>query len=385
MTKREKLFNEATYLWEDARKKNDFSIFAPTLKKIIAYSREYAKSIDSTRNPYEVLLEEYEAGLSLEEINSLLKELTTESIKLLALQKEKELPHILTEIDVKTRDQFNSFFAEKIGVDLEKARIDRSDRAFASWMGRIAIRKESNWLRDLFTLLHEGGHSMYTNGLDLEHYGTPLGAKLSIAVDESQALIWQNFVGRTRAFWDYFFPLLKENYKFPFDKQTVLDYIDKVEAGEIRTTADELTYNIHIYIRFEIERDLMEGKIRVEDLPKIWNEKMETYLGVRPSMLSEGLLQDIHWAKGFIGYFPTYSLGSIFAAQLFAKAQEELDLNDLFQKGNFHEFRNWLREKVHRHGQRYSTKELIRKATGKEISSQDLINYLKLKYDVKKN
>jgi len=250
---------------------------------------------------------------------------------------------------------------------------------------RVTTRfKPEDPLDALTATIHEFGHATYTLGLPDEHYGTPLGSHRNLTVHESQSRLWENHVGRTRAWWELFLPTLHE--QFPSTKDLTVD--EAYEAANqvftdncIRVEADELTYHMHIILRFEIERDLISGDLDVADVPQVWNDKMEEYLGVRPESDSEGCLQDIHWSHGNFGYFPTYSLGSVLAAQLYTAAEADVpDLNAKTIAGEFDVLHEWLTDHVHRHGQRYTTDELVELATGREYTADYFVQYVTGKY-----
>jgi carboxypeptidase Taq len=276
-----------------------------------------------------------------------------------------------------------------VGFDLERGRVDSSVHPFCTGLGpgdcRITARFSSrDFAGGFFAVLHETGHALYEQGLEAEHYGTPMGEAASLGVHESQSRLWENLVGRSRSFWQHFYPRARAVFHdalHDLKLDAFLAGINRVERSCVRVRADEVTYNLHILIRFELERALVAGDLLAADVPEAWDSAYKQYLGVVPSNPVEGCLQDGHWAEGLIGYFPTYTLGNLYAAQLFAAARADLgDLDAQFARGDFATLLGWLREKVHRHGQRYTPKQLVEHATGAPPDWRPLIEALKAKY-----
>jgi carboxypeptidase Taq len=279
--------------------------------------------------------------------------------------------------------------ASALGFDFERGRVDRAVHPFCTQIGvgdcRIAIRYSTNNFSDaFFSLLHEVGHGLYDQGLDPAYDGTPVGTVTSVGLSESQARLWENLVGRSLPFWKYFFPRARQAFPEALGKVSLGDFhtaINQVGPSLNRVQADEVTYNLHILVRFELERDLVKGDLSVADLPGAWNDAYKRTFGIVPANDAEGCLQDGHWSEGLIGYFPTYTLGNLFAAQLFAKARAELgNLDQAFAHGQFAGLLDWLREQVYRHGSRYSAPRLIERATGAKPDHRPLIQGLREKY-----
>ena len=383
---------EALQAWEAAKAEDDFDRFAPHLQRHVELKREYAEHVDPDRDPYEVLFAEYEPCLSMERTEAILDELRETLVPLIDEIRGSEA-------DL-TVDTFEGEFPEAdqealardaldlVGYDFDRGRLDVSSHPFTSgnqFDCRITTRfDESDPLAAVGSTIHEYGHAQYALGLPQEHFGTPLGNDRDLSVHESQSRLWENHVGRSRAFWKQFLSTFQE--RFPETAEaTVEDAYEAVnqvyEDNLIRVEADELTYHLHIVVRFEIERDLIRGDLAVEAVPEAWNDKYEQYLGIRPDTDSEGCLQDIHWSHGNFGYFPTYSLGSVMAAQLFEAAESEIDdLDDKIAAGEFDDLREWLSENVYRHGSRYETNELVERATGEEFSADAFTDYVEEKY-----
>ena len=284
---------------------------------------------------------------------------------------------------------FGEAIAAAVGFDFERGRLDVTAHPFCSGIGpgdvRITTRYDERQFGDaFFGILHEVGHGLYEQGLPAEHFGTPMGEAVSLGVHESQSRLWENAVGRSRAFWAYWFPLARRIFHEALHDVTLdqfLAAVNHVEPGPIRIQADEVTYNLHIIVRFELEQALLTGDLPTADLPAAWNQKYRELLGLTPANDAQGCLQDIHWSAGLVGYFPTYTLGNIYAAQLFAKARADLaGLDESFARGDFGELLAWLRDNVHRHGQRYRPAALIERVTGSRPDHRPLIAALKHKY-----
>ncbi|ELZ29772.1 carboxypeptidase Taq [Halogeometricum pallidum JCM 14848] len=386
--------SEALPAWEEAKAEDDFSTFAPHLEKHIELKREYAEHIDPEKDPYEVLFEDFEPCLPLEQAESILEELRDTLVPMIeriresgddiatgAFTKEGEYPEAAQE--ELCRDVLST-----LGYPWERGRLDTSSHPFSSgtmFDARVTTRfDESDPLGSLLSTVHEFGHATYNLGLPDEHYATPLGESRDLSVHESQSRLWENHVGRSKAFWNVLLPAFKE--QFPKAEDVTLEEAYEAanqvyEDNLIRVEADELTYHLHIIVRFEIERALIAGDIDVEEVPEVWNDKYEEYLGVRPETDSEGCLQDIHWSHGNFGYFPTYSLGSVMAAQLYDAAEADIDdLEGRIEEGDFEPLHEWLTENVHRHGARYETNDLVAQATGEDFTADAFTDYVTEKY-----
>ncbi|MFD1569046.1 carboxypeptidase M32 [Halorubrum laminariae] len=383
---------EALQAWEKAKDENDFDRFAPHLQRHVELKREYADHIDPDRDPYEVLFEEYEPCLSMERTEAILDELRETLVPLIDAIRASDADLAVDTFEGKFPEDEQEALArdalDLVGYDFDRGRLDVSSHPFTSgnqFDCRITTRfDESDPLAAVGSTIHEYGHAQYALGLPQKHFGTPLGDDRDLSVHESQSRLFENHVGRSRAFWERFLPTFQE--QFPeTDDATVEDAYEAVnqvyEDNLIRVEADELTYHLHIVVRFEIERDLVRGDLAVEDVPETWNDKYEQYLGIRPDTDSEGCLQDIHWSHGNFGYFPTYSLGSVMAAQLYAAAEHDIDdLDDKITAGEFEPLQEWLAENVHQHGSRYETNELVKRATGEALSADAFTDYVEAKY-----
>ncbi|WP_423743300.1 carboxypeptidase M32 (plasmid) [Haladaptatus sp. SPP-AMP-3] len=383
--------SEALPKWKKAREEDDFSIFAPTLEKLVELEREYADHIDPDKDPYEVLFEEYEPYLGIDTAEETLAELRDELVPLIEDVRESDV-ELATPFegtyDAETQEELSRDVLDTLGYDWDRGRLDTAPHPFSSgtqFDARVTTRfDESDPLGALMSTVHEFGHATYTQGLPDEQYGTPLGEARDLTVHESQSRVWENNVGRSRAFWENFLPLVKERFSDVEDVSVEEMYEAANEVYEdnlIRVEADELTYHMHIVVRFEIEKALIRGEIEVDEVPELWNDKYEEYLGIRPDTDADGCLQDIHWSHGSFGYFPTYSLGSVLAAQLYAKADEDIDdLDGQIRAGEFDDFHDWLTENIHQYGCLYTTDDLIQHATGESFTAEYFLDYVTEKY-----
>jgi len=375
----------ATEVWKVARKHNDFQHFAPYLERLIDLKRKEATAIDPSRDPYAVLVEGYESGMSVAEMKEHFTAIKKVLVPLIATIQKR--PVISTAVIKKTiapsvQMEFNKKVAEYIGYDFSKGRIDIAVHPFSACWGRITTRFTDDYANSIGSTMHEAGHAFYDQGLLHEHMGTPLGEARSLSIHESQSRLWENHVGKSRAFWQGLFPKLQQAYGL---KGSSVDEfyraINVVQPGLIRVNADEVTYTLHVILRFELEEELLAGRLKVKDLPSEWNRRMKEYLGVTVPSDSDGVLQDTHWASGLIGYFPTYTLGSMIAAQLFVAARTEYPmLEQEFAAGNVTTLHRWLQKNIWDHGRRYSTKELVQRATGDEPNPRAYLTYLQKKY-----
>ncbi|SDJ83536.1 carboxypeptidase Taq Metallo peptidase. MEROPS family M32 [Halovenus aranensis] len=381
--------SNALPVWEGAKADADFSQFEETLQELVELRREYAAEIDPDRDPYEVLFENFEPYIDIETAEAILTRL------------REELPALIDAIadsDVEPADPFEGEYdpaaqedlvreaLDTLGYDWDRGRLDTAAHPFSTgtqFDARVTTRfAPADPMGAVGSTIHEFGHASYTLGLPDEHYGTPLGDSRDMTVHESQSRLWENHVGRSLPFWRLFAPAVEDHLGVDATPRALYEHANEVyDDNLIRVEADELTYHMHIVVRFEIERDLIRGDLEVSEVPQVWNDKYEEYLGVRPENDAEGCLQDIHWSHGNFGYFPTYSLGSVLASQLFAAAERELGaLDDDIESGEFDRLYGWLNENVHGHGCRYTTPELIREATGEEFTADYFLDYATEKY-----
>jgi len=384
--------SEATAVWGQARKNKDFDGFAPKLSEMMSLQKEYADALGHDGTAYNALLEEYEPGAKLADIERVLnevKDFLIPFVKAIADSGvEPDLKCVLGPYDTKKQGEFGAMVIKAMGFDLGGGRVDVSNHPFCSGIHggdvRLTTRYKDDLRVGLLGTIHEAGHGLYEQGALAAHARTPLADIQSLGIHESQSRMWENNVGLSHGFWNHFFPKLQDMFPEHLASTDVNGFyaaMNDVRPSLIRIEADEVTYNLHIVLRFEIERDLLAGNIEVKDLPEVWNEKFRTYFGIVPPTPDVGVLQDIHWAAGYLGYFPTYTLGSLNAAQFYAAAGRALpDLEEQIARGDFIPLRDWLVENVHRWGSSFAPNELMERATGKPTNAADLITYFKTKY-----
>jgi carboxypeptidase Taq len=390
-----RLVSVAEQEWSAARDHADFRRFLPSLEKIIRLKQAEAECLGFQTSAYDALLEDYEPGVRSEDLARLfdtLREVLVPLINALTYAPHRPNGTILRRAYPLDRQRvFGEMAAAALGFDFQSGRLDTCAHPYFTCIGpgdcRITSRFELHSFDQGFhTILHEVGHALYEQGLDPACYGTPMGEAVSLGMHESQSRLWENTVGRSLPFWRHFFPLARQHFPEALRDVRLEDFyfaVNRVEASAIRVRADEVTYNLHILIRFELEQALVSGDLKAAELPAAWTEAYRHYLGVTPANDAEGCLQDGHWAAGLVGYFPTYTLGNLFAAQLFARAREDLgDLDGAFAKGDFGGLLRWLREMVHRQGRRYSAARLMEHATGSPPDSRPLVQALEQKHRV---
>ena len=387
--RRSELHAQARAVWVSARQAGDFQALAPFLQRIVDLEREVAKRIDPQRLAYDVLLEEFEPSATTSGLENVLGQLRqglmplVERLRHLVDRGEHQSRALHGDFPIETQRRFNLMVAVALGFDLRKGRLDEAAHPFSTSLGddqRITTRYDATSLTyALYSTIHETGHALYEQGLDRQAWGLPRGQSCSLGIHESQSRLWENLVGRSEAFWHYLLPLAKEHFPSLKSAQVddVLRVVNDARPSLIRTESDEITYNMHIILRFEIERALIDGTLVVADLPEVWEEKMEEYLGVVPDNDRVGVLQDVHWASGAIGYFPTYSLGNIYAAQMLEAAEADVGpLGPQIERGDFRPLLGWLRQNVHRRGQSLRPEALVTAATGRPPSPKALLEHL---------
>jgi carboxypeptidase Taq len=379
--------------WAVARQKSDFDYFRPWLEKIVVLKRREAEALAFGRVAYDALLDEYEPGASSQQLAQLFTALRRELVPLLGAiigtQRRANGRILERELPVDRQRVFGEAVAAALGFDFRGGRLDTTVHPFFTGIGpgdcRICTRFGPHTFCDgFFGILHEVGHALYEQGLPAEHHGTPVGAAVSLGMHESQSRLWENTVGRSRSFWEHFLPRARQVFHQALDDVSLEEWyfaLNQVVPSFNRVQADEVTYNLHILVRFELEQALLAGELDAADVPAAWNEAYRRYLGITPPDDAEGCLQDGHWGSGLIGYFPTYTLGNLFAAQLFARASEEIgNLDAVFACGDFRPLLDWLRERVYRHGSRYRPARLIERATGAPPDHRPLVQALRRKY-----
>jgi carboxypeptidase Taq len=383
----------AQQAWQEARKGNDFAAFRPWLETVVALLRRKADALGHSGVPYDALLDEYEPGATTAEVTRVFADLRRDLVPLVAAltasgrRPRREL--LEREYPVPRQEAFGREAAAAIGFDFAAGRLDVTTHPFCSGTGpgdvRLTTRYNPRAFNEaFFGTLHEAGHGIYEQGLPAEHFGTPLGSAASLGVHESQSRLWENQVGRGRPFWEHFFPRARDAFPAALSDAGLDDWlfaVNDVRPSFIRVEADEATYNLHILLRFELEQALVSGDLKPADVPGAWGEKFRVSFGLTPPDDAHGCLQDIHWSMGGLGYFPTYTLGNLYAAQLMERARADLgDLDGDFRRGEFGRLKGWLNEKVHRQGQRYRAAELCERITGRPLSHRPLLEYLRGKY-----
>ncbi|MFB6219995.1 MAG: carboxypeptidase M32 [Halolamina sp.] len=393
--RRNSAVSRANDAWEQAREKDDYGTFAPYLEELVELTREQAERIDPDREPFDVILGEYEPYLNVERVEAVFEELKGTLVPLIRDIRESDADPggVFAEhgpYDEETQMALSEDALSFVGCDWERARLDTSTHPF-SYGNRHDMRittrfHEESIVGGLSSSLHEYGHASYEHGLDEEAFPGPLGQSRSHGIHESQSRFWENHVGRTEAFWEQFLPVVTNHFPRLADvtPREAYEAANRVnEQNLIRVAADEVTYHLHVLVRFEIERALVNGDLDVADVPEVWNDKYEEYLGIRPETDTEGVLQDIHWSIGRIGSFQGYTLGTVFAAQLTHALEADLgeSVTALVADQRFDDLRNWMNENVHAHGKRYETDELVVAATGEELTAEYFLAYVTEKYD----
>ncbi len=376
--------------WIEARKENDFQKFKPVLEKIYDLKRQECEAIGYQDQPYDVLLDDYEPATSTRKVESALNALKDDLVPLVAqIAEARQRPNedlLRRKFSIEAQKEFGRVASSKIGFDYSKGRLDIAHHPFCTELGpndtRITTRYDEDFFStSFFGVLHEAGHGIYEQGLREEQYGFPPGKYCSLGIHESQSRMWENLVGRSLGFWKYFYGQAQELFPKALGEVGLDEFfgaINSVRPSLIRVEADEATYNLHIIIRFQLEIALINNELSVADLPTAWNEKYQEFLGVIPDSDSNGVMQDIHWSAGLVGYFSTYTLGNIYASQMFDAAQKELgDLESMFAAGEFQPLRGWLETNVYQLGQSYSPDELVQKITGENLSHANLVNHLR--------
>ncbi len=387
-----RLSSQTQSVWEIARPQNDWPSLKPYLNEIVRLKREQAEALGYENEPYDALVDLYEPGATTEILEPIFQILLDGLLGMLdrILAKASDIKSTLASVNfpIERQKTFAESVAVALGYDMAAGRLDVSAHPFTIGIGpgdvRITTRyRENSFTESFFGTVHETGHALYHQGLPLEHWGTPFCKPVSLGINESQSRMWENIIARSKPFWKHYYPKLKD--LFPGLSEVTFDEfyaaINRVAPSLVRTEADEVTYNLHVLIRFELEVMLSRGELEVEDLPEAWNAKMHKYLGIVPDSFSNGVMQDVHWPSGSVGYFPTYTLGNLYAAQFFRKLEGEVgEVDKYIEQGEFSPILDWLRRKIHSQGTRYQPKELIKVVTGEDLNPNYLIQYLDQKY-----
>lgn len=381
----------AVMAWKEARHEKNFKKFLPSLKKIVEAVRKKADLIGFKEHPYDALLDLYEPGMTTRHVDQIfdgLKKSNSELLKRIVAQNQVDDSFLFGNFPVEKQLELSQLFLKDMGFDPDKGRLDQSTHPFSSSAhptdSRVTTRiKPDHLLSCLSAVLHEGGHSLYEMGLPKEHFGSPLCEAVSLGIHESQSRLWETRIGLSKPFWKHYYPIVKQFFtdQFATDFEQFYRAINKVEPSFIRVEADEVTYPLHVVLRFEIEKQIIENTLPVKELPEVWNHLMKTLLGIRPKNDSEGCLQDVHWSMGAFGYFPTYALGNLYAAEFFEAFEGDYpDWEERVSKGELLFVKEWLREKIFRHGRRWRSLELVQQVCGHSFSEKPYHRYLLKKY-----
>ncbi|SEQ27177.1 carboxypeptidase Taq [Virgibacillus subterraneus] len=386
------LQSKSESIWQEARETDNFSLFQPYLEELVSYNQKFASYWGYEDNIYDALLHNYEPGVTTATLDKVFPEVRKSLSSLLNKinqSSNKPDPTVLVgHFPKKDQEDFTIKILEQMGYDFSSGRLDETVHPFAIALNmndvRITTRyDEEDFRTAVFGTIHEGGHALYEQNISKKLVNTPLATGTSMGIHESQSLFWENFVGRNKAFWDSNYELFQSYAPKHFQQLPLGEFyraVNEVKPSLIRIEADELTYSLHIMIRYELEKALINDEISVSDLPHLWNEKMEDYLGIKPPTDREGVLQDIHWSGGDFGYFPSYALGYMYAAQFHNTMKTKLNVDDLIRNNQFDQIRNWLTENIHQYGKMKKPLEIIEDVTKEKLNPDYLVNYLTNKY-----
>ncbi len=380
-------------VWIKARRENDFPAFAPWVARLVGLQREVAESVGYEDEPYDALLDEYEPAATTKETAAIFDSIRAPLVDLVqrigSSGVEPRTDFLERDYPIDDQRRMGVKAAERMGFDFEAGRLDISPHPFCTHMGVNDVRLTTRYtetlpMQSFYGVIHEAGHGLYEQGHDPVHEGTPRGASVSLGIHESQSRLWENMVGRSRAFWQYFYPefaaIFPDNTA-DVSEEEVYAAVNEVKPSLIRVEADEITYNLHILLRFEIERGLFMDEYGAGDLSAVWNEKMKAFLGIAPPDDRDGVLQDIHWSHGSFGYFPTYTLGNLYAAQFYRAAERDMPgMADQIAQGELLPLRDWLRDHIHRPGMTCRAGELVEHVTGEPLTASYFLSYIHDKY-----
>lgn len=380
-------------IWEEAKEQSDYALLQPYLEEIVAFNKEFIELWGVKETPYDTLLDLYEPGMTVAKLDDVFSQLREHVVPLVQQIAQSEV-RLETDFmqqpfdEVKQRE-FSAYILAEMGFDFEAGRLDLSAHPFAIGLSPQDVRMTTNFLPDdftfsLFSSLHEGGHALYEQNISPDLAGTVLCTGVSMGIHESQSRLWENMIGRSLPFWQHYLPQLQQYFPQQLEGVTVESFyraINEVKPSLIRIEADEVTYNLHIMIRYELEKALFNGELTVQDLPEAWNEQYRSALGIIPANDREGVLQDVHWAAGLFGYFPSYALGNMYAAQMLKAMERDLpNLEQQIGRGELLPIKQWLGEKVHVHGKLLTPAEIIESSTGEALNPEYLIKYFEAKY-----
>ncbi|MGD9909981.1 MAG: carboxypeptidase M32 [Candidatus Izemoplasmatales bacterium] len=388
----QKLAQISENIWEEAKDKEDYELFKPYLKQIIDYTKKFVNYYEIDDLPYNVLLDEYEEGMTMKEFDeffdTLRKDLVPFVKEVLNVKKQENDAFMTAFFDKKKQEEFCDYLIDVVAFNRNYGLMKKSVHPFTWNTSPEDVRFTTRYLENymfssIFAAIHELGHGTYEQQISTEFDDTLLNGGTSMGIHESQSRFFENMIGRSYSFWKTHYPKLQSIFKEELKDVSLEDFYkaaNKVEASFIRVEADELTYPMHIMLRYDLEKQLIDGSLTVDELPAAWDDLMVAYLGIRPTKMSEGVLQDVHWSGGMIGYFPTYVLGSAYAAQFYYTMKKDLDIESLIEQGEIKQINAWLREKIHKYGSSKSPKELLLDVTGEPFNAMYYVKYLKEKY-----
>jgi carboxypeptidase Taq len=378
----------AVAAWDEAKAASDFASFIPHLERQLELKQRYIECFPSTDSPYDVLIEDYEEGMTTAQVADVFARIKPELVQLIERAPPVDDAPLHGPFPVAGQEEAGRLVLEAFGYDSKSWRLDETPHPFASKVGlgdiRLTTHTEERDLNSLFGTMHEFGHGVYEFDIDPAFARTPLARGTSSSIHESQSRTWENLVGRSPGFWRWFYPQLQRilaGQLGSVEEAAFVSAANSIRPGAIRGDADEVSYGLHIILRFELEQELFAGTLAVHDLPETWNTRMKEYLGVDVPDDAHGVLQDMHWSIGLFGYFPTYQLGNVISVQIWERAQADLgDLEADFERGEFSRLREWLREHVYRHGSRYPPRELLQRVTGSDLDPSPYLAYLRAKF-----
>ena len=390
--KKSKIESHAYHSWLKAREANDYGLFKDALKDLVELKKSEARKLKTSDHLYDSLLDIYEPGLTVAQLEPIFEGIKVNLRKL--IKKIGKRPQVKSGFLRKKYGwdkqwEFGMDVLRNMGYNFDRGRQDLSAHPFTTSFSPMDVRvttrvDENDFAYMLWSTIHEGGHALYEQGLSSEDYGLPTGSYISLSIHESQSRLWENHVGRSKEYWNYWFPVLKGEFPQNLKKVDLDKFyagINRIAPNLIRTEADELHYHFHVLIRYEIEKGLIEGSLSTDDLDTVWNEKYKEYLGISATDANSGILQDVHWGHGSFGYFPTYSLGSFYAAQFFNQAEKDIPkLRKKLSRGKTEALLQWLRENIHQHGRRYEADELCNRITGESLNVDHFLAYAQDKF-----
>ncbi len=375
--------SRAFEVWVEARANSDFETFRPWLEQLVELKHRYVECFPEADESYDTLLDDYEQGMKTAQVRSIFARLKEVLVPLVDAAASGATPPVTGTFPAEKQRRLSLEIVRRFGFDDTAWRLDTAPHPFAQSLAtsdiRITTREPEHSLDGLFAAMHECGHGLYEHGVDPVYERTLLARGASLGLHESQSRLWENLVGRSRPFWSWFYPRLQEVFPReldPVDEETWFRSINDISPGLIRIDADEASYNLHIILRFELEQQIMEG-LDLRELPDVWNETMDRYLGVDVPDDAHGVLQDVHWSRGGFGYFPTYSLGNVYSVQIWERLRDDVDdVDEQIARGEFGAIREWLRENLHRHGRKYLPAEMLERVVGGPVDPEPYLRYL---------